>query len=198
MRVSARSSLKRYDALAPPPTSRRPRQRAARRSSWSPREQRRRWPSARLYLASGRHEQAEAVFSRPGGQPAAGRRGRGWDSRRPWSAKAGRGGRAQLPRGHRARARSTGDTYDGLAVFLFSAGRAGEAIASYRKSAALTPGNASALNNLGAALLMDGQVDEARADLREVAGHRAVARRACQPRHAVLLSGTVPGCRHAV
>lgn len=114
----------------------------------------------RLYLASGRHEQAEAVFSRLAAS-------------RPQDAEARMGLAKALEREGRPEEaeRSYREaivleplywrTYDGLAVFLFNAGRAGEAVASFRKSAALTPGNASALNNLGAALLMDGQVDEA-------------------------------------
>ncbi len=114
----------------------------------------------RLYLASGRHEQAEAVFSRladsrpldPGVRmglaEAQDRQGRLDDAERSFRSAV-----SVDPAYWRA--------HGGLGNFLLTAGRIPEAIVEYRKAADLAPRNASAINNLGAALLMDGQFDEA-------------------------------------
>ncbi len=114
----------------------------------------------RLYLASGRHEQAEAVFSRladsrpldPGVRmglaEAQERQGRLDDAERSFRSAV-----SVDPAYWRA--------HGGLGNFLLAAGRIPEAIVEYRKAADLAPRNASAINNLGAALLMDGQFDEA-------------------------------------
>ena len=113
-----------------------------------------------LYLASGRHEQAEAVFarlatSRPldagvrmGLAEAMERQGRREDAERRYREAVG-----VDPGYWRA--------HSALGNFLLRSGRIPESIAEYVKSADLAPGNASALNNLGAALLMDGQVENA-------------------------------------
>ncbi len=113
-----------------------------------------------LYLASGRHEQAEAVFSRlaesrpmdagvrMGLAEALERQGQREDAERSYRSAVGID-----PAYWRA--------HVGLGNFLLGAGRIPEAIVEYRKAAELAPRNASAINNLGAALLMDGQFDEA-------------------------------------
>jgi TolB-like protein/Flp pilus assembly protein TadD len=113
-----------------------------------------------LYLAGGRHEQAEAVFSRlaasrpldagvrMGLAEALERQGRREDADRSYRAAIG------IDPGYwRA--------HGALGNYLLRSGRIPESIAEYRKSAELAPGSASALNNLGAALLMDGQVENA-------------------------------------
>jgi len=114
----------------------------------------------RLYLASGRHEQAEAVYARLAAS-------------RPLDADAQMGlGEAVEDEGRRDDAERSyrraiavepnyWRTHNALGNFLFRAGRAGEAVAEYRVSAMLAPGNASALNNLGAALMLDEQLDDA-------------------------------------
>lgn len=114
----------------------------------------------RLYLASGRHEQAEAVYSRLAAS-------------RPLDADAhtglaesleDEGRRDDAERSYRKAIEVEPGywrAHNALGSFLFRAGRPGESVAEYRKAAALVPGNASALNNLGAALLMDGQVAQA-------------------------------------
>jgi len=114
----------------------------------------------RLYLASGRHEQAEAVYARLA-------------TVRPRDADVQMGlGEALEDEGRSADAERSyrkaievepayWRTHNALGGFLFRAGRTGESVAEYRRSAELAPGNASALNNLGAALLMDERLDEA-------------------------------------
>lgn len=113
-----------------------------------------------LYLSSGRHEQAEAVFarlasSRPldagvrmGLAEALERQGKRADAERVYRAAIG------IDPGY-WRAHGV------LGNFLLRSGRIRESIAEYGRAAALAPGNASALNNLGAALLMDGQLENA-------------------------------------
>ncbi|MCJ7452968.1 MAG: tetratricopeptide repeat protein, partial [Steroidobacteraceae bacterium] len=114
----------------------------------------------RLYLASGRHEQAEAVFS-------------GLTANRPLDSEAriglaealkNQGRHEDAERSYR-RAVEIDPGYwrahNALGSFLLFTGRIDESIAEYRKSASLVPGNASVINNLGAALLMDGQLEDA-------------------------------------
>jgi len=115
---------------------------------------------AKLYLTSGRHEQAEAVF-------------RGLVARNPGDADAHAGlGSALHAHGENAeaerhfrRAIEVEPRYAGafraLGGFLFSVGRPGEAEAAYRKVTELNPRSASAFSNLGAALLMQGELSEA-------------------------------------
>jgi tetratricopeptide (TPR) repeat protein len=114
----------------------------------------------RLYLASGRHEQAEAIFS----QLAA---ARPLDSEAEMGLAAAledQGEREDAERSYR-RAIEIDPGYwrahNAFGSFLLRAGRIEESIAEYRKSASLVPENASAINNLGAALLMDGQLEAA-------------------------------------
>jgi TolB-like protein/Flp pilus assembly protein TadD/DNA-binding winged helix-turn-helix (wHTH) protein len=114
----------------------------------------------RLYLASGRREQAESIFSglvasrpldvdaRMGLAQALENQGRGKEAEQAY-LKA-----VEIDPGYwRA--------HNDLGNFLLQSGRIPQSIAEYRKSVALAPGNASAINNLGAALLMDGQLQEA-------------------------------------
>jgi TolB-like protein/Flp pilus assembly protein TadD/DNA-binding winged helix-turn-helix (wHTH) protein len=114
----------------------------------------------RLYLASGRHEQAEAVYAR-----LATIRPRDADVQMGLGEALEHEGRsAEAERSYRkavAVEPAYWRTHNALGGFLFRAGRAGESVAEYRKSTELAPGNASALNNLGAALLMDERLDEA-------------------------------------
>jgi TolB-like protein/Flp pilus assembly protein TadD/DNA-binding winged helix-turn-helix (wHTH) protein len=117
---------------------------------------------ATLYLASGRHEQAEAVY-------------RGLLARRPQDADVYVGlGRALEGQNQREEAErsfrkavevepSYWQTYTALGNFLFNSGRAEEAIAPYQKAAELVPRSASAYNNVGGALLFAGRVNEAAA-----------------------------------
>jgi TolB-like protein/Flp pilus assembly protein TadD/DNA-binding winged helix-turn-helix (wHTH) protein len=114
----------------------------------------------RLYLASGRHEQAEAVFARLAAS-------------RPMDANVQMGlaeafedeGRKDEAERSYRRAVEVEPGYwrahNVLGNFLFRSGRAGEAVTEQRRSVALVPGNASALNNLGAALLLNEQLEEA-------------------------------------
>ncbi len=114
----------------------------------------------KLYLASGRHEQAEAVYARLA-------------SARPRDAEVLFGlAEALEDQGRRPEAersfRKAVDlepgywrTHSNLGNFLFRTGRAAEAAVEHEKAVALAPGNASAINNLGAALLMAERLDEA-------------------------------------
>jgi TolB-like protein/tetratricopeptide (TPR) repeat protein/DNA-binding winged helix-turn-helix (wHTH) protein len=114
----------------------------------------------RLYLVSGRHEQAEAVY-------------RGLVARNPRNADAYAGlgqalsgqGRAEDAERAFRRAVEVEPQYSGgyraLGGFLFQSGRPAEAEAAYRKVTELNPQSASALSNLGAALLMQGRMEEA-------------------------------------
>jgi tetratricopeptide (TPR) repeat protein len=108
---------------------------------------------ARLYLASGRSEQAEAVYG-------------GLASRRPDDADVLIGlGYAQLEQGRREDAARSlqkaievepgyWQAYSALGSFNFRLGRAEDAVGAYRRAAELAPGNASVFSNLGAALLL--------------------------------------------
>ncbi len=113
-----------------------------------------------LYLASGRHEQAEAVFA-------------GLVTSRPMDPSVRIGLAMALERqGQRESAESSYRSavrldpaywraHSSFGNFLLTAGRIPEAIVEYRKAAELAPGNASAISNLGAALLLDGQFEDA-------------------------------------
>jgi TolB-like protein/DNA-binding winged helix-turn-helix (wHTH) protein/Tfp pilus assembly protein PilF len=117
---------------------------------------------ARLYLASGRSEQAEAVYS-------------GLVARRPGDADVHVGiGRALAAQKKSEEAEASfrravevdPDYWGGYAAlgnFLFEAGRAEESIPVYRKVTELTPASATAFGNLGAALLMTAHLEEATA-----------------------------------
>jgi TolB-like protein/Flp pilus assembly protein TadD len=115
-----------------------------------------------LYLASGRYEQAESVFT-------------SLVARRPQdsvayaglaNAQAGLGRREDAERSHR-KAIEVEPAYWGahmeLGTFLFRSGRAEEAVIVFRKAAELAPGNASVHGNLGGALLLALRLDEAAA-----------------------------------
>ena len=117
---------------------------------------------ARLYLDSGRSEQAEAVYS-------------GLAARRPGDADVFVGlGYAHLEQGQREDAGRSfqraievepgyWQAYTALGNFNFRLGRAEDAIGAYRKATELAPGSASAFSNLGAALLLAARLDEAAA-----------------------------------
>ena len=117
---------------------------------------------ARLYLDSGRSEQAEAVYS-------------GLAARRADDADVFIGlGYAQLEQGRREDAERSfhkaievepgyWQAYSALGNFFFRLGRAEDAIGAYRKATELAPGSASAFSNLGAALLLAVRLDEAAA-----------------------------------
>ena len=113
-----------------------------------------------LYLSSGRHEQAEAVY-------------RELLVRYPANADVHAGlGRALSGQGRAKdaelsfrRAIEVEPQYPGayraLGAFLFQSGRPHEAETVFRKVAELTPQSASAFNNLGAAMMMQGELAEA-------------------------------------
>jgi TolB-like protein/Tfp pilus assembly protein PilF len=117
---------------------------------------------ARLYLDSGRSEQAEAVY----GGLAAGR---------PDDADVFIGlGYAYLEQGQREDAERSlrkaievepgyWQAHSALGNYFFRLGRAEDAIGAYRKATELAPGSASAFSNLGAALLLAVRLDEAAA-----------------------------------
>jgi TolB-like protein/Flp pilus assembly protein TadD len=117
---------------------------------------------ARLYLASGRSEQAEAVYG-------------GLASRRPDDADVLIGlGYAQLEQGRREDAARSlqkaievepgyWQAYSALGSFNFRLGRAEDAVGAYRRAAELAPGNASVFSNLGAALLLAVRLEDAAA-----------------------------------
>jgi len=117
---------------------------------------------ARLYLDSGRSEQAEAVYS-------------GLAARRADDADVFIGlGYAQLEQGRRQDAERSfrkaievepgyWQVYSALGNYYFRLGRAEDAIRAYRKATELAPGSASAFSNLGAALLLAVRLDEAAA-----------------------------------
>lgn len=115
---------------------------------------------ARLYLTSGRYEQAEAVF-------------RGLIARNAGDADAHAGlGRALIGEGRAEdaersfrRAVAVDPHYPGgyrsLGEFLFQTGRPAEAESAYRKVIEFSPRSASAFSNLGAAQMMQGEFREA-------------------------------------
>ena len=117
---------------------------------------------ARLYLDSGRSEQAEAVYG-------------GLAARRPDDADVFIGlGYAHLEQGQREDAERSfqkaievepgyWQAYSALGNYFFRLGRAENAIGAYRKATELAPGSASAFSNLGAALLLAVRLDEAAA-----------------------------------
>ena len=117
---------------------------------------------ARLYLDSGRSEQAEAVYG-------------GLASRRPDDADVFIGlGYAQLEQGRREDAARSfqkaievepgyWQAYSALGNFNFRLGRAEDAIGRLSQGAELAPGNASAFSNLGAALLLAVRLEDAAA-----------------------------------
>jgi TolB-like protein/Flp pilus assembly protein TadD len=113
-----------------------------------------------LYLASGRYEQAESVFT-------------SLVTRRPQdsmvyaglaNAQAGLGRREDAELSYR-KAIEVEPAYWGshsqLGTFLFKQGRAEEAIIAYRKTVELAPGNSVAHTNLGGALFLALQLEEA-------------------------------------
>ena len=113
-----------------------------------------------LYLASGRYEQAESVFT-------------SLVARRPQDSMAYAGlANAQTGLGRHEdaeltyrRAIEVEPAYWGahmqLGSFLFHDGRAEEAVVAFRKAEELAPGNASVLSNLGGALFLAMRLDEA-------------------------------------
>jgi Flp pilus assembly protein TadD len=115
-----------------------------------------------LYLASGRYEQAESVFT-------------SLVARRPQDAVAYAGlanalkdlGRREEAELSYRKAIEVEPAYWGAYVqfgtFLFHTGRAEEAVTAFRKAVELAPGNASIHNNLGGALFMATRLDEAAA-----------------------------------
>jgi TolB-like protein/Flp pilus assembly protein TadD/DNA-binding winged helix-turn-helix (wHTH) protein len=117
---------------------------------------------ARLYLDSGRSEQAEAVYG-------------GLAARRADDADVFIGlGYAQLEQGRREDAGRSfhkaievepgyWQAYSALGNYFFRLGRAEDAIGAYRRATELAPGSASAFSNLGAALLLAVRLDEAAA-----------------------------------
>ena len=112
---------------------------------------------AKLYLASGRHEQAEAIY-------------RSVLRRAPRDADAHIGLGRALDRAKRTAEaeRSFREAvivepgywlaYNALGSFLFAAGRSNEAADAYARVTELTPGNPTGFNNLGAAQLAAGQL----------------------------------------
>ena len=115
-----------------------------------------------LYLASGRYEQAEAVFN-------------GLKLRRPQDsevysglaeAQAGLGRRQDAERSYRKSVEvepGYSRAHGGLGYFMFRSGRAEEAVIAFRKAAELAPGSAGAFSNLGGALMLAVRLDEAAA-----------------------------------
>jgi tetratricopeptide (TPR) repeat protein len=115
-----------------------------------------------LYLASGRYEQAESVFT-------------SLVARRPQdatvyaglaNAQAGLGRPEDAELSYR-KSIDVEPAYWGahmqLGSFLFSSGRAEEAVIAFRKAVELAPGNASVYSNLGGALFLALRLDEAAA-----------------------------------
>ena len=115
-----------------------------------------------LYLASGRYEQAESVFT-------------GLVARRPQdaevyaglaNAQAGLGRREDAERSFRKAVEvepAYWGAYAELGTFMFRSGRAEEAVIAFRKATELAPGIASAHSNLGGALMLAVRLDEAAA-----------------------------------
>ena len=115
-----------------------------------------------LYLASGRYEQAESVFT-------------GLVARRPQDAEvyaglansqAGLGRREDAERSYRKAVEvepAYWGAYAGLGTFMFRSGRAEEAVTAFQKAAELAPGGASTYSNLGGALMLAMRLDEAAA-----------------------------------
>jgi TolB-like protein/Flp pilus assembly protein TadD/DNA-binding winged helix-turn-helix (wHTH) protein len=114
----------------------------------------------RLYLTSGRHEQAEAVY-------------RSLLRRAPRDADVYIGLGRALVRSKRMEEAEQNfreavvvepgywQSYNALGSFLFAAGRSAEAAGAYLRVTDLTPGNATGFNNLGAARLAAGQLGAA-------------------------------------
>jgi tetratricopeptide (TPR) repeat protein len=115
-----------------------------------------------LYLASGRYEQAESVFT-------------GLATRRPQdaevyaglaNAQAGLGRREDAERSFRKGIEvepAYWSAYAELGTFMFRSGRAEEAVVAFRKASELAPGIASSYSNLGGALMLAERLDEAAA-----------------------------------
>jgi tetratricopeptide (TPR) repeat protein len=111
----------------------------------------------KLYLASGRHEQAEAIY-------------RSVLRRAPRDADAHIGLGRALDRSKRTAEAERSfreavivepgywQAYNALGSFLFAAGRSTEAADAYARVTELTPGNPTGFNNLGAARLAAGQL----------------------------------------
>ena len=114
---------------------------------------------AKLYLAGGRHEQAEAVF-------------RALLRRSPRDAEVHVGlGRALAKSNRRDEAERSFQeaiavepgywhTYNSLGVYLFEIGRNREAAEAFERVTELAPRNPTAYNNLGAALLAAGDLEQ--------------------------------------
>jgi TolB-like protein/Flp pilus assembly protein TadD/DNA-binding winged helix-turn-helix (wHTH) protein len=115
-----------------------------------------------LYLASGRYEQAESVFT-------------SLAARRPQdaevyvdlaSAQAGLGRREDAERSYKKAIEvepAYWGAYSELGSFMFRSGRAEEAVIAFRKAAELAPGIASTHSNLGGTLMLATRLDEAAA-----------------------------------
>jgi tetratricopeptide (TPR) repeat protein/DNA-binding winged helix-turn-helix (wHTH) protein len=113
-----------------------------------------------LYLASGRYEQAESVFT-------------GLVARRPQdatvyaglaNAQAGLGRPEDAELSYRKSIEvepAYWGSYSQLGTFLFNSGRAEEAIIALRKAVELAPGNSTTYSNLGGALFLALRLDEA-------------------------------------
>jgi TolB-like protein/Flp pilus assembly protein TadD/DNA-binding winged helix-turn-helix (wHTH) protein len=111
----------------------------------------------RLYLASGRHEQAEAVY-------------RSLLRRAPRDADVHIGLGRALTRSMRSKEAEQSlreaivvepgywPAYNALGGFLFGVGRSREAAEAYRRVTELAPGNPTGFNNMGAALLSAGDL----------------------------------------
>ena len=117
------------------------------------------------------------------------------DSPRPRPAwVAGRMRSAAI--GSRSRwSRATGARMRGLGYFMFRSGRAEEAVIAFRKAAELAPGSAACLQQPGGRADARGAARRGCGGFREVARHRALQFRACQPRNAVLLRGPLSRTR---
>ncbi len=114
----------------------------------------------KLYLASGRHEQAEAVY-------------RALLRRSPRDADVHIGLARALSRSKHLQEAEQGfreaivvepgywQGYNALGSFLFANGRSAEAADAYARVTELAPGNPSGFNNLGAAQLAAGELDAA-------------------------------------
>ena len=147
---------------------------------------------AHLYLASGRFEQATAIYrelisSDP--DNADGYIGLG-------QALDGQQRTADAERALR-QAIDAEPTYwlahIELGTFLFRHGRATEAIPVYRRVTQLVPANPRASSDLGSALEMTGDFTGAASAVRALAGARTYAQRLLQPRQRLLLSRPLPG-----
>jgi TolB-like protein/Flp pilus assembly protein TadD len=113
-----------------------------------------------LYLASGRYEQAESVFT-------------SLAARRPQdaevyaglaNAQAGLGRREDAERSYRKGIEvepAYWNAYAEHGSFMFGSGRAEEAVVAFRKASELAPGIASSYSNLGGALMLAERLDEA-------------------------------------